>query len=169
MDTKTIGLTQANDKNFDAEALGFDIRNMSNVKVYQVTKVLELINDGNLHYVKLEFIQGEIADPKADPMIVGAISRTVEQQSSDDVAVSPTQTDYQWRVLWNNKLWRPLDDDGLTLLETFCGIKASDMQKFAEKLYNAKLQSNAMERLITELGTEVIWPNPNHEAWKRSK
>lgn len=144
---KVISLTQANDEGFDPQALGFDIRNMSNVHVYQVLKVAEIVNDGHLHYVKLEFIEGEIADPKADPMIVGTISRTIEQEPTLGVAVSPTQTDRQWRVLWDNKLWRPLDE-GSELLEAFMGIKASDVEKFVDKLAENTTRKSMIEGIV---------------------
>lgn len=160
-EVRTVSLTKANDEGFDAVALQFDIQNMSNVRIYQVTEVVELVNEGHLHYVKLNFIEGEIADPKSDPMIVGTIKRTIEQESTPDVAVSPTQTplitDLQWRVLWDNKLWRPLDDNATAILEAFCGIKAADVQKFSDKLADNLARSTMVENLMLRYENDPSW------------
>ena len=153
IETRTVSLTKANDEGFDAEALKFDIQNMSNVKIYQVVKVVELVNEGYLHYVKLDFIEGEIENPKSDPMIVGTIQRTIEQESIPGIAVSPTKTDLQWRVLWDDKLWRPLDDSATAILEAFCGIKAADVQKFSDKLADNLARTNLVEGLMQKHGS----------------
>jgi hypothetical protein len=134
MKTRTITLTQANDEGFDPEKFNFDIKNMSNVQVYRVLRVVELVKEGHLHYVKLEFNDGDVSDPEADPMIVGTISRFIEQSPQTGQAVSPKVMDTQWRVMWDNKLWRPLDDDAATILECFRGIDKDRMEAFKNKL-----------------------------------
>ena len=148
-EVRTISLTKANDNGFDAEALKFDIQNMSNVKIYQVVEIIELVNEGHLHYVKLNFIEGEIADPKSDPMIVGTIQRTIEREID---GVVDSKTDHQWRVLWDEKLWRPLDDNATTILEAFYGIKAADVQKFSDKLADNSSRRSLVEGLMLKHG-----------------
>ncbi|MGI9571284.1 MAG: hypothetical protein ACR2PH_16455 [Desulfobulbia bacterium] len=156
MKTRTVTLTQANDEGFDPEKFNFDIKNMSNVQVFCVLRVVELVKEGNLHYVKLEFNEGEVADPKSDPMIVGTISRFIPQESNDDVSL-----DTQWRVMWDNKLWRPLDDDAATLLECFRGIDKNDIKAFADKLSSDQFRQNLQTKLLSEAAKGSGWENLN--------
>lgn len=146
MKTRTITLTQANDEGFDPEKFNFDIKNMSNVKVYRVLKVHDVVKEGHLHYVKLEFNEGDVSDPDADPMIVGTISRFIEQSPPPGQAVSPKVMDSQWRVMWDNKLWRPLDDDAATLLECFRGIDKNEMEAFKNKLDSERFKQRMVEK-----------------------
>lgn len=140
MKTRTIMLTQANEEGFDPEKLNFDIKNMSNVVVYRVMKVRDVVKEGHLHYVKLEFIEGDISDPAADPMIVGTISRFIEHADQDKTM------DTQWRVMWDQKLWRPLDDDATTLLECFRGIDKDSMEAFKNKLDSDRFKQRMVEK-----------------------
>ena len=156
-ETRTITLTQANEEGFDPEKFNFDIKNMSNVQVFRVLRVTELVKQGNLHYVKLEFNEGDVADPKADPMIVGTITRTIEQTPEQGQAVSPKVLDHQWRVMWDNKLWRPLDDDAATILEAFRGIKKKDIQAFADKLASDNFRQALQQKLLKEAAENAGW------------
>lgn len=157
--SKHITLTQANDEGFDPEKFNFDIKNMSNVKVYCVLQVVELVKEGHLHYVKLEFIEGDMADPKSDPMIVGTISRFIEQKPVPALLGDSTKVlDHQWRVMWDNKLWRPLDDDAATLLECFQGIDKDRMTSFANKLASGKFRQDLAQKIIDEVGP-TGWKN----------
>ena len=149
MKTNTITLIQANEEGFDPDKFNFDIKNTSNVKVFCVLRVIELVNDGHLHYVKLEFNNGDITDPKADPMIIDTISHFLEQESEDQ-AVSPKVINNQWRVMWNNKLWRPLNDNTAMLLECFMGISKEDIKVFADKLASNQFCQNLRGKLLSE-------------------
>lgn len=148
-----ITLTQANDEGFDPEKFNFDIKNMSNVQVFCVLRVIELINEGHLHYVKLEFCKGDISDPKCDPMIVGTISRFLEQEMQD--GSSKSELNHQWRVMWDNKLWRPLDDDAATILECFMGVDADKMKAFSDKLYDVGFRQMLHDKLISETAHKI--------------
>ena len=139
-----ITLTQANEEGFDPEKLNFDIKNMSNVQVFRVLRVVELIDDGHLHYVTLEYDKGDISDPKSDPMIVGTVSRFLKREMQD--GSSKNELNHQWRAMWNNKLWQPLNDAATMILECFMGVDANRMKEFSEKLSNAKFR----ERMIVE-------------------
>ena len=79
-------------------------------------------------------------------MIVGTIERTIEQESTS--GADSSRTDLQWRVLWDDKLWRPLDDSATAILEAFCGIKAADIQKFSDKLADDFARTNMVEMLM---------------------
>ena len=131
MNTRTIMLTQANEEGFDPEKFHFDIKNMSNVQVYRVIRVTELIKQDNLHYVKLEFNEGDVSDPDADPIIIGTISRFVEDR-----------LDHQWRAMWDDKLWRILSDDTVSILECFQGISKERIEAFAGKLSKGWIADN---------------------------
>jgi hypothetical protein len=130
---RTITLYQVDDTQFDPKKSNFDINNMSNVKVYCVLRVIKLVKatqPGESNYVKLEYCEGDISDPVADPMIIGTISHSEQTQDT----TSPRVIDHQWRVLWDNKLWCPLGDDAITILENIQGISGSRMKAFAAKL-----------------------------------
>lgn len=156
MKTRTITLTQANDEGFDPEKFNFDIKNMSNVNVYRVLKASDVVKEGHLRMVTLEFNEGDVQDPAADPMIVGTISRFIEQSPQPGQAVSPKVLDTQWRVLWDNKLWRPLDDDAATLLECFQGISKDSIKSLANKLADDQARQKMLEGLMKQ----------DHGPWK---
>jgi hypothetical protein len=138
---QTLYLTQANDEGFDAQALGFDIKHLTNVKVFCVAKSEVVEQEGHLNCVRVTFYEGELADPASDPMIVGTIKRSVDGKP-----------DSQWRVIWDDKLWRPLDDNGAAILEAFYGIKAKDVEQFAAKLADQNARQSMLEGLILKHG-----------------
>lgn len=157
MKNRTVTLTQANDEGFDPEKFNFDIKNMSNVQIFRVLRVVEMVNEGHLHYVKLEFNDGDISDPEADPMIVGTISRFIEQEPEEGQAVSPKVMDNQWRIMWDNKLWRPLDDDAASILECFRGIDKGSMKAFADKLASDQFRQSLQNKLLSEAAQQAGW------------
>ena len=87
-------------------------------------------------------------------MIIGTISRFIELSPQAGRAVSPKVIDTQWRVMWDNKLWRPLDDDAAIILECFQGIDKKKMEEFKNKLASDKFQQD----LIKKLG-QTTWKN----------
>lgn len=70
--------------------------------------------------VVLDYATGDLADPATDPLIIGTI-RT-------------TPNDYSVRVLWNNKLWRPLDHDTNAVMEIMESIKPGSPAEFMKTL-----------------------------------
>lgn len=157
MKNRTVTLTQANDEGFDPEKLNFDIKNMSNVQVFRVFRVADLVKEGHLRYVTLEFNEGDISDPDADPMIVGTISRFIEQHQEADKADSPKLMDTQWRVMWDNKLWCPLGDDAVTMLECFRGLDRDKIKAFSDKLSSSRFKEALQGKLLSEAAKQSGW------------
>lgn len=137
-----ITLTEANDEGFDAKALGVDLEKLSNVRIYCVTKVKEIIKEGFLHYVNLEFTDGDIVNPDSDPLIFCTLIKRTDESNT---------THCEMRAIWNNKLWRILDDDASSLLELLAGIKKSDVDNFVDKLFRDKTLDKTLHTNIADV------------------
>jgi hypothetical protein len=79
----------------------------------------------------LRFRRGELGSPDADPLILGTVRKEIK-----DLDGNPTH-DYQVRALWNNKLWRVLDEDSEELVDLLAMFNKKKVVDFL-KADNAK-------------------------------
>jgi hypothetical protein len=110
------------------EQEAFSLDKLTGQRYFRVLRVLKrvAIHQGMGESVTLEYDEGELANPGADPLIIGTITKTVVDGNN--------KADYQPRVLWNDRLWQSLDEGSEAMFQTMMGIKASDVKKFAERL-----------------------------------
>src|SRR5215831_5425142 len=106
---KTIALVPVSYKELE----GFTLDKLQGRKYFRVLRTVE---KSDVHVV-LEYDEGELADPGTDPLIIGTIHKEFYEP---DGGVSD---DYQPRVLWNEQLWRTLDEDTEDLFHMMTGIK----------------------------------------------
>jgi hypothetical protein len=84
----------------------------------RVLRATELINRGDLHYVRLEF--DNVPDPKADFLTYSVL-------------------DGQRRVVWDGQLWCPLVNSAASILECCQGVTKENMKEFSDKLASGQL------------------------------
>jgi hypothetical protein len=118
---KTLCLTPA----YQDEQSSFHLDQLQGKRYLRVIKVRETIETRNDGVIIVQYDEGELANPNTDPLIIGTIVKVRGPGSVPEYAV---------RVLWNNKLWRTLDEDTAELMQTLTGIKGDDVRKFAERL-----------------------------------
>jgi hypothetical protein len=93
---------------------GFSMANLMGQKQFRVFAV----ESQSPQRTVVEFGSGELADPEADPLIIGTIA---------------VGTEYKVRVLWNNELWRPWDPDTDEFLGIMEGIDPAAMKDYFNK------------------------------------
>lgn len=147
IEKKIVTLTQANEEGFDAKELGVDLEKFTNVQIFCVTKIKERVNDGHLHYVTLEFIDGDVINPTSDPLIFCTIRKQTDEYT----------THCEHRAFWDNKLWRILDDDAGDLLELLHGIKKTDVAAFAAKLHEQSMFHGIMVESLRSMAATSGW------------
>lgn len=136
---RTITLTEANDEGFDPEALGLDLNKLSDTQLFCVLEVRNHIESGHLNCVTLVYRSGDVMDPSDDPLIIGVIVRNIEGRN-----------DYQYRAMWNNKLWRILDDEYSQFINLLSGTSKAAMSTLAGKLLDKETFGEILQRLSDE-------------------
>jgi hypothetical protein len=119
---KTIALVTVH----PAEQENFTIDGRQYLRVVKILKRVQIGAVGES--VTLEYIRdNNLNDPAADPLIIGTIQTKIVDEHG-------TRSDYRPRVLWNERLWRTLDEDTEAIYEMLTGVKAADVKQFAEQL-----------------------------------
>jgi hypothetical protein len=84
---------------------------ISNSSTYVVSKILHHIKSVGVEYVILEFGDGIVEDPGADPLLVGVVRRDLED--------SPL---YVHCAIWRDTLWRIVDNDAIAIIAAMAGV-----------------------------------------------
>lgn len=145
-----ITLTKVNDEGFDPQTLGM---NLQNALAFRVFEVISRKTEGNLDCVTLECAQGDLSDPQADPMLIGTIQRQIRDPQTNEYI-----TDTQWRIVWNNEIWRLLDDDAISILE-LQGLDRQKLEQFTEQYINMSLRQHSYESIIRDHPGGFGWEN----------
>ncbi len=117
---QTIGLVPSTETNFSIDKL--------NGKKYY--RVVRTISKSDRHVI-LEIDEADMRDPSTDPLIIGTLTII-----RDGVSLP----DYSPRVLWDNRLWRTLDEDTEEFFTILTGIKSEDVKKFAKRLHERAIE-----------------------------
>lgn len=99
----------------EAESEKFGIDKLNSTKTYKVNRIIFKTPQ----CVNIDYSDGDLTDPNADPMIIGTIL--------DD-------GNYEIRALWSNVLWRVAHRQTNDLLSMFAGVKAEDIKQFAKSI-----------------------------------
>jgi len=122
---KKVVLTPVNEPDFTIDQL-------QGAKNFRVVRVV--INTSQrvvLHYRPSD----DLTNPAIDPLIIG----TVVKETTPVVPMITSVAEYQVRILWDNKLWKAVDDDVAGFLGLMSGVKASDLKDLKEKLDSGRL------------------------------
>lgn len=93
---------------------GFSMESLEGRGEFNVHRVVSKADNR----VVIEYGSGDLANPKTDPLIIGTVIKDGE---------------YYVRVLWDNKLWRPWDQETDELLGIMEGVDVKGLREFFEK------------------------------------
>ncbi len=101
----------------------FSLSKLMGKRYFRVIRVVQKVAVKDGEAVTVEYDDGDLISPQSDPLIIGTLA--IPRNGS---------AEYVPHIVWNEKLWRTIDEGTENLYEMLTGVKGDDVKKFAERL-----------------------------------